>query len=224
MLAGRSELAFHQLHREPLYAHALRALDAAVGDVEVLADPADAGRVHDDARRWGVGVEVLSPDTWWARVVSDRRPLLVHDALCPLVTADFLTTVLARSATRPEQAVAAVRAVTDTLKAVVDGRITETIDRDALVTVTSPVLVPAAALPDPADAGLPMPVDDGAALVGWLRRRVEVDLVRAPSLGRRIEDVRAVRLLESLDEVGHRVRSEAGHPPLTGVSVAEDRP
>ena len=53
---------------------------------------------------------------------------------------------------------------------------------------------------------------------------VEVDLVRAPSLGRRIEDVRAVRLLESLDEVGHRVRSEAGHPPPVGVSVAEDRP
>jgi hypothetical protein len=190
----------------------------------VLADPADAGRVRDDARRWGVGVEVLAPGSWWARVVAERRPLLVHDALCPLVTAEFLTTVLARWATRPEEGVVAVRAVTDTLKSVVDGRITETIDRDALVTVTSPVLVPAAALGDPADADRPMPVDDGAALVAWLRRRVAVDLVRAPSLGRRIEDVRAVRLLESLDEVGHRVRSEAGHPSPAGVSVPEDRP
>lgn len=223
MLAGRSELAFHQLHREPLYAHALRALDVAVGDVEVLVDPADAARVREDARRWGVGVDVLAPDSWWRQVVSEGRPLLVHDALCPLVTADFLATVVRRAADRPGYGVAAVRTVTDTLKAVVDGRITETIDRDALVTVTSPVLVPEAALTGAGDRE-PMPVDDGAALVGWLRRRVEVDLVRAPSLGRRIEDARAVRLLESLDEVGHRVRSEAGHPPPAGVSVAEDRP
>ncbi len=167
-------------------------------------------------------MQVLAPDTWWQQVVDDGRPLLVHDALCPLVTADFITTVLARGEVRPGQGAAAVRTVTDTLKAVVDGRITETIDRDALVTVTSPVLVPVAALTD-GDAA-PMPVDDAAALVAWLRRRVEVELVRAPSLGRRIEDVRAVRLLESLDEVGHRVRSEAGHPPPVVASVAEDRP
>lgn len=163
---------------------------------------------------------MLPPDTWWRQVVADGRPLLVHDALCPLVTADFITTVLARGEVRPDQGAAAVRTVTDTLKAVVDGRITETIDRDALVAVTSPVLVPARALTGEA----PMPVDDGAALVAWLRRRVEVELVRAPSLGRRIEDVRAVRLLESLDEVGHRVRSEAGHPTPVDASVAEDRP
>lgn len=187
----------------------------------MLVDPDDAGRVVDDARRWGVGVDVLAPDTWWHRVVADGRPVLVHDALCPLVTAGFITTVLARGEAQPGQGVAAVRTVTDTLKAVVDGRITETIDRDALVTVTSPVLVPDGALVDTAD---PMPVDDGAALVAWLRRRVPVDLVRAPSLGRRIEDVRAVRLLESLDEVAHRVRAEAGHPRPAGLSVAEDRP
>ncbi len=199
----------------------MRALDAAVGDVEVLADPADADRVRRDARRWGVAVEVLEPATWWERVVADERPLLVHDALCPLVTAEFITTVLDHAARHPGQGVVAVRAVTDTLKAVVDGRITETIDRDALVTVTSPAHVPAAALTAP---GAPMPVEDGAALVAWLRARVEVSLLRGPSLGRRIEDVRAVRLLESLDEVGHRVRSEAGHPPPVGVSVAEDRP
>lgn len=190
----------------------------------MLADPADAERLRRDARRWGVAVDVLPPDTWWQRVVADGRPLLVHDALCPLVTADFITTVLARGQARPDQGAAAVRTVTDTLKAVVDGRITETIDRDALVTVTSPVLVPASALSADGGDTAPMPVDDGAALVAWLRRRVEVELVRAPSLGRRIEDVRAVRLLESLDEVGHRVRSEAGHPTAVGASVAEDRP
>ena len=38
VLAGRSELAFHQLHGEPLYAHALRALDAALGGVEVVVE------------------------------------------------------------------------------------------------------------------------------------------------------------------------------------------
>ncbi|GAA1477875.1 hypothetical protein GCM10009623_23210 [Nocardioides aestuarii] len=189
----------------------------------MLADPADADRLRRDARRWGIPVDVLPPETWWQQVVADGRPLLVHDALCPLVTAGFITTVLARGRERPDQGAAGVRTVTDTLKAVVDGRITETIDRDALVTVTSPVLVPATAL-DAGDVSAPMPVDDGAALVAWLRRRVEVELVRAPSLGRRIEDVRAVRLLESLDEVGHRVRAGAGHPTPVGASVAEDRP
>lgn len=217
MLAGRSELAFHELHGEPLYAHALRALDRAVGEVEVVVTDADLDRVAADVSAWRVRAEVLPLTTWWERLTArPARPLVVHDALCPLVTADFIETVLGRAAARPDVPVVAVRAVTDTLKAVVDGRIAGTIDRDLLVTVTSPVVVPAALLADPAQ---PPPVTDGAALVAWLRERGEVDLVRAPSLGRRIEDVRAVRLLESLDEVGHRVRAEVGHPG----SVAEDR-
>ena len=217
VLAGRSELAFHQLHGEPLYAHALRALDAALGGVEVVVDAGDAERVRREASGWGVEVRVDDLGSWWQAVLeSAERPLLVHDALCPLVTADFIRTVLTRSREVPGAAVAAVRAVTDTLKAVVDGRIEGTIDRDQLVTVTSPVLVPAAVL---SAAEEPLPLLDGAALVAWLRARGQVELVRAPSLGRRIQDVRAVRLLESLDEVGHRVRAGAGHVP----SVAEDR-
>lgn len=175
-----------------------------------MADPADVGRVRDDARRWAIPVEVGTLDAWWEEPHEHSRPLLVHDALCPLVTAGFITTVLERSRECPGAGVAAVRGVTDTLKAVVDGRITRTIDRDSLVTVTSPVVLP----PEVVSGGpAPPPLLDGAALVGWLRERVQVELVRAPSLGRRIEDVRAVRLLESLDEVGHRVRAEAGHAP-----------
>ncbi len=221
VLAGRSALAFHELHGEPLYAHALRALDAAVGEVEVVATDADRDRVVADAARWRIPAEVLTLSTWWERASArPSRPLVVHDALCPLVTADFITTVLGHAAEHPDTGTVAVRAVTDTLKAVVDGRIAGTIDRDQLVTVTSPVVIPAALL---AGATQPPPVTDGAALVGWLRERGPVELVRAPSLGRRIEDVRAVRLLESLDEVGHRVRTGAGRPVGHPPSVAEDR-
>ena len=62
------------------------------------------------------------------------------------------------------------------------------------------------------DGGAP-PVDDFATLVTWLRDRGEVELVRAPSLGRRVEHARAVHLLEHVDEVGHRVRAGRGNPP-----------
>lgn len=175
-----------------------------------MTDPADVARVRDDARRWGITAEVGAGDAWWSGSSTADRALLVHDALCPLVTAEFIGSLLQRAEELPGTPVAAVRGVTDTLKVVVGDRITGTIDRDSLVTVTSPVLVPAELL---AGAGEAPPVCDAAALVGWLRARGEVELVRAPSLGRRIGDVRAVRLLESLDEVGHRVRAEAGHAP-----------
>jgi hypothetical protein len=101
--------------------------------------------------------------------------------------------------------------VTDTLKTVVDGRIEGTIDREGLAAVTSPLVVTAEVLDAAEEAP---PVHDFAAMVTWLRDRGEVELLRAPSLGRRVEHSRAVHLLECVDEVGHRVRA----------SVPEDRP
>jgi hypothetical protein len=53
----------------------------------------------------------------------------------------------------------------------------------------------------------PPPVADFAEVVAWLQERGAVELVKAPSLGRRLESERGVHLLESLDEVGHRVRT-----------------
>src|ERR1044072_8425140 len=41
VMGGRSELAFHELHGEPLYAHALRALAQVTGPVLVAVDAPD---------------------------------------------------------------------------------------------------------------------------------------------------------------------------------------
>lgn len=213
VLAGRDQLVFHELHREPLYVHGLRALAAAAGEVVISADPNDVPRVRADVRRLRLEAEVVGGDGWWDAVRRDPRGgLVVHDALCPLVDGDFVGSVLQRADARPTLSYVAIRAVTDTLKAVVDGQIQGTIDRERVATVTSPAVIAAEVLYGLAD---PPPVHAFAELVGWLRGRGEVELVRAPSLGRRIEDAPSVRMLESLDEVGHRVRAVR--------SVAEDR-
>jgi 2-C-methyl-D-erythritol 4-phosphate cytidylyltransferase len=225
VLGGRSELAFRELHGEPVYAHALRAMTEAAGPLLVEVDAADLDRVREDVRRWRLPATPLLREECWEEVrLSPDRGLVAHDAMCPLVTTAFLRSVLEQADARPDTALVAFRPVTDTLKAVVDGRIQQTIDRNALAAVTSPAVVPSRVL---TEATAMPPVDDFSVLVSWLRERGEVELVRAPSLGRRVEHARAIHLLEQLDQVGHRVRAGAGHPAGTGPaagSVAEDRP
>jgi 2-C-methyl-D-erythritol 4-phosphate cytidylyltransferase len=221
VLSGRSELAFVELHGEPLYAHALRALADAAGPVIVGVDGPDLRRVRDDVARWRLPVTVLVHDEWWGTVQqAPGRGLLAHDVLCPLVTPQFLASVTSRADQDPNTAFVAVRPVTDTLKIVVDGQIQGTIDREGLAAVASPLIVPGHLLAA-ASADEPPPIHDFAAMVTWLRARGDVELLKAPLLGRRVEHHRAVHLLECVDEVGRRVRTEAGHP---ATSVAEDRP
>ncbi|MGZ5398970.1 MAG: 2-C-methyl-D-erythritol 4-phosphate cytidylyltransferase [Nocardioides sp.] len=215
VLAERADLVFHELHREPLYVHGLRALGEAAGHVVVSADPTDVDRVRDDLRRLRLRADVVAGDAWWDGVQREPgRGLVVHDALCPLVDRDFVGSVLQRADDRPTVSFVAIRVVTDTLKAVVDGQIQGTIDRERVATVTSPAVIAPDVLRGLDD---PPPVHAFAELVVWLRQRGLVELVKAPSLGRRIEDARSVRLLESLDEVGHRVRA------VRVGSVPEDR-
>lgn len=216
VLTGRADLVFQELHREPVYVHGLRALGKAAGPVVISADAADVPRAREDLRRLRLRAEVVAGDEWWDGVRREPgRGLVVHDALCPLVDRGFVASLLQRSDARPAVSFIGIRAVTDTLKAVVDGQIQGTIDRERVATVTSPAVIAREALHCLDD---PPPVHAFADLVSWLRERGQVELVKAPSLGRRIEDARSVRLLESLDEVGHRVRAVR-----TG-SVPEDRP
>jgi hypothetical protein len=219
VVSDSSGLAFQELYGVPLYSHALRALVEAAGQVLVAADDPDLGRVRAEVERWRLPADVRTLEECWRSLGEmPGGVLLVHDALCPLVTPDFLASMAQRSREQPTVSFVAVRAVTDTLKAVVDGHIQKTIDRDGLATVTSPLAVSIDALDMSVDARPPF--EDFVAMVDWLRARGEVQLVRAPSLGRRVEHARSVHLLECMDEVGRRVRAEAGHAS----SVAEDRP
>lgn len=209
VVSGRAEVAFLEIHGETLFAHALRALAEAVpGRVLVAVDAADRVRAEREVRRLRADATVRTGDSWWDVVRAAPGPgLLVHDVLCPLTPADFVAAVSRAADLDRDLPVAAYRPVTDTLKVVVDGQIEGTLDRETVVVLTSPVVVPDRALAALDEAP---PVDDFVALAAFLRRRGELELVKAPSLGRRVDDSRAVHLLESVDEVARRVRAERG--------------
>ncbi|NYD40585.1 2-C-methyl-D-erythritol 4-phosphate cytidylyltransferase [Nocardioides panaciterrulae] len=166
--ADRGSLPFALIHGEALVACAAWAL----GDAGVT--PVDVG-------------------TEWAELVESGEPLVLHDALCPMTPATFLAACVAR-AVEADTVVAGVRPVTDTVKHVEGGVVGATVDRDGLVAVASPVVLPpsvVAALDRP-------PGTDFAALVAALRERFAVELVPAPPEGRRVASEDDVRLLEAL--------------------------
>ncbi len=166
---GRGSLPFALLDGEPLVALASRALEEA--EVELVEYHVELGRLADR-----------------------RRPLVVHDPLCPLTPVAFLQRALA-VAVEEDTVVVGVQPVTDTIKTVSGGVVGDTVDRDTLWAVTSPVVLPASAvetLPDWPDT------DDLAGLVTGLRAEAPVRFLESPVLARRVEDESAVVLLEAL--------------------------
>jgi hypothetical protein len=168
-VTGRGSLPFLLLDGEPLVALASFALEDA-------------------------GVELVDFDRDLADVSGLSRPLVIHDPLCPLTPTWFLQQAW-ETAVADDVVVVGVHAVTDTIKRAADGSVGDTVDRDSLWAVTSPVVLPASLLetlvawPD---------ADDLAALVGRLRERAEVRFLESPVLGRRIDDESSVVLLEAL--------------------------
>ncbi|WP_210650091.1 2-C-methyl-D-erythritol 4-phosphate cytidylyltransferase [Nocardioides sp. SYSU D00065] len=222
-MAGRDGLPFASLHRAPVYLHAFRALAASgVDDLVVAVDATDLDRVRRELRSAGMRADVLAGASWWERVrdVGAGSGLLVHDALCPLAASDFLREVRTGAAARPYASVMAFRPVTDTVKTVVDSRIQGTIDREGLAALVSPAVIAPRVLKAALSADERPPIDDFARLATWLRARGDVELVRAPSLGRRVDDASSVNLLECVDELARRVRRE---PAETVVSDAAAR-
>lgn len=210
-LAGRGVLPHVALHKVPLYLHALKAL-AAAGEhrVLVVVDEADRERVALDVRHGGMIADVRTGDDWWEdlRTCDLTTGLLVHDALCPLASSDFIREVRREAAAHPERSVLAYRPVTDTVKTVVDSRIQGTIDREGLAALVSPAVVSSRVLAAALAGDAPPPIGDFARLARWLRERGEVELVRAPSLARRVDDASSVNLLECVDELARSVRRE----------------
>jgi len=119
--------------------------------------------------------------------------LVLHDVLCPLTPASFLSRAV-DTAVGSERVVVGGRPVVDTIKTVVDGALGQTLDRALLYEVTSPVVLPAsavAALPDWPDTA------DVAALVNALRDLFEVGLLDAPAGARRVVDDSGLLVLEA---------------------------
>lgn len=166
-VAGRGSLPFALVHGESLVAAASWALTTA-------------------------GAELFDFDVELAEVVETGRPLVLHDPLCPLTPAEFITTGIEASA-RANTVVVGVRQVTDTIKEY-DGHVVgATVDRESLVQIVSPVVLPAVVL-----ASLDGLVLDFAELVSVLMRTQPVSFLPAPAQARRIVEESDLPLLEAL--------------------------
>ena len=200
-LEGRGSLPFVELHREPLFLHAVRALldvEALGGHVVVTADPVQVAEAAVLLDRVDLDVSVQDADRWWERL-SGQLTVVLHDPLCPLVPAWFVSRCLEPG--ERDDALVAFRPVTDTIKTVIDERIVDTLDRDRFGIVASPVV-----FDHDGDDERPASTEDFAALATSLRGRGQVRLRKAPSLGRRVDDPSAVNLLECMDEMAQAVR------------------
>lgn len=148
------------------------------------------------AAAWALGEAGVTPvdtGTPWAALAEAGEPVVLHDPLCPMTPPAFLADCVARADERG-CVVVGVRPVTDTVKVVEDGLVGETVDRDGLVCVASPVVLP----PTVVAALDGLPTTDFAALVAELRSRYPVELMAAPPSARRVSSVDDVRVLEAL--------------------------
>lgn len=144
---------------------------------------------------WALGEAGVTPidvGTRWESVVAAEEPVVLHDALCPMTPAAFLNSCVALAVER-SAVVVGVRPVTDTVKGVAAGRVGGTVDRSELVSVASPIVLPAAVA-----ASLDgLPSTDFAELAGLLAARFPVLSVEAPASGRRVGSADDVLLLEA---------------------------
>ena len=167
---GRGSLPFALIHGEALVATAVWALGEA-------------------------GVTPVDIGTDWSGVQASGEPFVLHDALCPMTPPGFIADCLAR-AVSSGAVVVGVRPVTDTVKVLTEGRVGDTVDRSGLVTVCSPVVLPAAVV-----ASLDRTPDlDFAVLVESLAERFAVEQVEAPAEARRVGSDDDVALLAALTE------------------------
>jgi 2-C-methyl-D-erythritol 4-phosphate cytidylyltransferase len=168
---GRGTLPFALLDGEPLVALASRALDEA-------------------------GVVIVDFTVELAGVRDQGRALVLHDPLCPLTPAAFLREAV-ELAEDEGVVVVAVHPVTDTIKTAPHGVVGDTVDREGLWLLSSPVVLPASVV---AELDRWPDTDDLPALVAGLRERREVRFLEAPVLARRVEDESAVAVLAALAE------------------------
>jgi 2-C-methyl-D-erythritol 4-phosphate cytidylyltransferase len=172
---GRGSLPFVLVHGESLVSTAAYALEAA--DVELLDPAAD-----------------------WAIVRAEGLPLVLHDPACPLTPVDFILRAVDQ-AVETGAVVAGCRPVTYTVKVLGGegaGTLGATVDREALVEITSPLVLPAAVV----EAIDGVPAGAFADIVDLCRRHWPVQLLTAPPLGRRVRDAQDVTVLEALSLAG----------------------
>jgi 2-C-methyl-D-erythritol 4-phosphate cytidylyltransferase len=147
---------------------------------------------------WALGeseVDLVDASVPWAGLAESGDDVVLHDSLCPMTPPDFIRACVerARETGRP---VVGVRPVTDTVKVVSDGFVGETVDREGLLAVASPLVIPAEVA-----AVIDHPSHDLArAVVDLVAAGHQVETLVAPPEARRVSSVEGVRLLEALTD------------------------
>lgn len=178
---GRGALPFHLIHGESLVATAAWAAGEA-------------------------GIDLIDLTVAWSVLVERGDALVLHDALCPMTPPDFLA-ACADGAAVEDRVVVGARPVTDTVKELAAGPggdvLGATVDRDGLVVVCSPVVLPPSVVADLLGDGADLPTTDFAALVALLRERYgddRVALVEAPPEARRVASDDDIAVLQALTD------------------------
>lgn len=146
---------------------------------------------------WAMGearVDLVDATVPWEAWVEAGLDVVLHDALCPMTPPSFITACLdrARATGRP---VVGVRPVTDTVKVLAHHRVGRTLDRAALLAVTSPLVIPA---PVVAELTARPSGDLSRAVADLAAAGQRVETLRAPAEGRRVSSVEEIRLLDAL--------------------------
>lgn len=209
-----------RLHGEPLYVHAVRALSSLPGARVLVTTPtgsgdavrsavADAGfpavRVIEGVTSMGAALAAVLDDVPRSSGLAAGHEIgvvLLHDPRCPLVPPSSLRDVLGRAVGEPDAVHVGTSAVTDTVKAVNDGSVLATVDRDVLRMLTSPLAVSVPVLRKLRNTGRLADCADLVDILELVRATGSpVRWVTASSLARRIADTADVALLECLVEV-----------------------
>ena len=150
---------------------------------------------------WALGEAGVTPVDFtvgWPALQESEEPFVLHDSLCPMTPAEFIARCVVAAVER-DAVVVGVRPVTDTVKTLEQGEdgvavVGETVDRGDLLSVASPIVLPAAVV----EALEELPTTDFAELAALLAGRFPVVTLEAPPSARRVGSVDDVRLLEAL--------------------------
>lgn len=146
---------------------------------------------------WSLGaaeVELADVGVGWDHIAGTGAYVVLHDPLCPMTPPEFLAHCVEVAAKRGV-VVVGVRPVTDTLKSMLEGELGATVDRDQMVAVCSPIVLPPEVAGSLAGG---LPATDFATLTGILRESHDVEFVEAPAAARRVASAEDVRVLAAL--------------------------
>jgi 2-C-methyl-D-erythritol 4-phosphate cytidylyltransferase len=180
----------------PVFLHGVDALLQSGAHTVLVLAAADQLASAADALRGRAAVELVECPAGEGRVrqaASAGDLVVVHDPMCPLVPASVLRAAV--DSWEPGTASVAVLDLVDTVKTTRDEVVRSTLDRGALRSVGSPVVLPSAALNDLAD--LTAILSRPAALVAALAGSCPVRFVTASPLSIRAEDASSLRVLAS---------------------------